>query len=258
MHMNKLWAALLTVCFVGAGCAGTARLPAWIGKNWQENEYFYFSGISAPTANPALARQDAFSNALASASEYLGTRVYVQTQSTLSNARQDIELHFSAETEDFLFLYGEVKDFYLAREESSFIGHLLLAFKKSDLDNAQKTAARQKQQAARKRQKNAASGFWKIVPPADWEILAGAVEKKLQNQGFQFRPKGQPLYIRLLHCQCNSLPAYKLQSCVLTVHMQLPAQQYTLQLHGFGKNRAEISRDMLGEWEREVERLMKE
>lgn len=248
--MGALWGSV--------GCASTAHFPAWAGKNWRENGWIYFSGISDATSDIAVARQTAYSRALAAASEYVGVSVSIDSQSTLSSWGQDFSDHLRAQTADVLWIEGEVKEFQTVCKKESCTGYLLLAFKENALRKAQAAAQAKQQQKQKLLLQNARSGPWRVQAIPQWTALSPAVEKQLRRMGFRIQPNGRPVKIRMEQWHCYPVSCCALTACTATVRLELPFGERALTVRAYGNTREQAMRNIIGEWEREVETLFVE
>ena len=250
----------LVICSVWglAGCVSTVRFPEWAGKNWRENGWIYFSGISDPTTDIAAARQMAYARALASAGEYVGVTVSVTTQSTLSTVGQDFTSRLNAQTAEVLWAEGEVKEFRPFCQSGVCTGYLVLGFQENRLRKAQADLRAKQEQAQQRRRQNARSGPWRVQTAPEWSELTGAVEKHLLQLGFQIQPNGKPLWIHINQFQCRSLAGCGLVACSVTAKLELPFGERAITVSAYGNNREQAVWNLIGEWERKIDELFSE
>lgn len=242
----------------GVGCVKATHIPAWAGKNWQEGDFYYFSGISDPSPNEQVSRQKAYIQALAAAGEYVGVTLTASEKSLLSNQGQELFSRVQLQTGKVVLAEGEVTDFICIRQDEMYVGYLTVAFRASVLHHAKEMLYQQRQAEQEQRRKNASSGPWHVDTPRQWPQLAQAVEKELIKQGFVLQKRGKVLKIAVKQFSCHSLSKYQLRRCTLVVSLQLPFGERTVSAAGYGTTQAQVKKDMLREWQREIEQLFLE
>lgn len=259
--MKKIWVCLAVVLSLwgNVGCVKATHVPAWAGRNWQQQGVYYFSGISDPSPSENAARQKAYAQALAAAGEYVGVTLTATEESLLTNQGQELFSRVQLRTGDVVLAEGEVTDFVCTQpEDGTYVGYLAVAFRKESLQQAKDSLRQQQQAEQERRRQNASSGIWQVRAPRQWPQLAQAVEKELLRQGFVLGKRGKILKIAVKQFACHSLSKYQLRRCTLTATLQLPFSKRTLSVSGYGRTDSQIKRDILREWQYETEQLFLE
>ena len=244
----KLLPVLLLLAFFGGGCVSAPNVPDWAGKNWQEKERLYFSGISSSCKHIACARQEAYNNALASMAAYLGTAVSVRTQSTVDNNGQFLTAVFTSSSQETALRQIQAEKFGISSYQGHLTGYILLSIEKRELERARAQLdlqALQKTQQRRQRQK---IGPVAIRSPRAWKDLAGKLNNFLTKAGYCVASGGKTLYLQVEDFTCSKSHIQDVYSCTLQAKLTFAQRERVYLAKGFGRTRLQARQDAVDAW----------
>ncbi len=244
----KLLPVLLFLAFFGGGCVSAPKVPEWAGKNWQEQERVYFSGISSLCTDIACARQEAYQNAVASLAAYLGSTVSVHTQSVLDNNGQFLTAVFTSSSQEVALRQIQAEQFSISSYQGKITGYILISIQKAELERARAQLRLQALQQASQRQKRLAKGPIVIRSPRAWADLAGKLNHFLTQAGYAVAPEGKALYLKVERFSCRQSQMQKIQICTLQAKLIFENTEHVYIAKGFGRTRRQARQEAVEGW----------
>jgi hypothetical protein len=214
----------------------TSNPPVWAGKTWAQGNSYFFSGMSSPSESLYDARQSAYSNALASVSQFLGMTISNNTTQIIGNDYSGINAQTNISSQDTNLVNGIVKDFQYSKTNDKFTGYILLEYSKQDIDDEKKRQADLEKKklemiAARKK-----IGILNVQAQVGVEQMIPALKQFLQSQGYLVGDNGKvAVLIKQISQNTERANPYSFV-CFLNVEIDINGQIFTFTSRGYGSN----------------------
>ncbi len=232
----------------GGGCISTPRIPDWAGKNWQEKQVFYFSGISSECSNAVCAKEEAYNNAIASIATFLGSTVTVITESNLDNNGQYLSAHFQSATQEMQLKHIKVEKFKVSQDKKYLVGYVLVSLEKREIDAVLTQIKQDADWQTHKQQNRRKVGVITIHAPRDWKDLEGQVNRFLGKAGYLTGQNGNNLYLQVENFACTQSHIQDVQICILQVKATFEQKELVFTAKGYGHTQAQAREDAIGAW----------
>lgn len=249
----KRLAPFLLLWILGGGCISAPKIPAWAGKNWQEKQVFYFSGISPTCSNVSCAKEEAYNNAVASITTFLGSTVSVVTESELDNSGQYFNTHFKSSTQKVPLKHLHVEKFQISRYKKNLVGYILLSIKTSEinaiLNQIEQNTARQAEQQKSRHQ----LGVIRVHTTKGWKDLEGQMTRFLSKAGYCTGENGNDLLIQVDNFTCIRSQIQDIQICTLQARVRFKQKNLVYISKGYGRVHTQARQDAIKAWLEQIQ-----
>lgn len=248
----KLLAVFFLLGIFGGGCLPPPRTPDWAGKNWQEKQFFYFSGISSECRNVVCAKEESYNNAVASIAAFLGSTVSVLTQSDLDNNAQYLTAHFQSTTQEIPLKHIQVKKFKVSRYKKHLVGYVLVSIEKSEINTALAKMKQDADRQAQQQQNRRKLGVVTVHAPRYWKDLAGQANIFLGKAGYLTGKNGNNLFLQVDDFTCTQSHIQDVQICTLQAKVTFKQKEFVYTAKGYGRTQEQARKDAIGAWVEQI------
>lgn len=242
---------LLVLCVLGiwgSGCVSAPKVPDWAGRNWQEKQVWYFSGISSPCRNMACAREEAYNNAAAAVAAYLGSTVSVLTEVSLDGGGQYLTARFSSSSQEVPLRHMKVEQFKVAEYQRHWVGYVLVSVEEKEINAAFEQINRKKEQQAKQLQNRRNLGILVLHAPRFWADLSGAFNRFLTKAGYRTGKQGADLYLQVKNFSCTQSQIQDIQICTLQANVIFRELEHSYIAAGYGRTPEQARREAVAAW----------
>jgi hypothetical protein len=208
--------------------------PDWAGKTWSQGNAFFFSGISDMAGSVYEARQQAYSDALTKAAEYIGVSLNNTTSQFLDNNFDSMNAQTSLTIEETKLSQGIIKDFKYTQSNGKFTGFILMEYSKKDLDEEKQRQLDliEKKKAAIAARKNI--GEVAVSAPQNLKEMIPALKQFLQKQGYLVGDNGKA-FATIKEISSSTQRANQFSMvCFLNLEINFNGQIFNFTSRGYG------------------------
>ncbi len=229
----------------GGGCVSAPQMPPWAGRNWQEKQVFYFSGISSGCTNVACAQAEAYHNASASIAAFLGTTVSLETEGMLDNNGQYLQVHFYSATREVPLRHIQVEQFTVSRARQQVTGYVLVSVRQSEIQAALAQIQQEAEQQKKQRQQRRRLGVISVHAPRHWNDFAGQMNQFLSQAGYVTGTNGRGLFVQVEAFACDSSRLQDIQICALQAKVRFGPREFVYSAKGYGRTLAQARQEAI-------------
>lgn len=250
---NKFSVWGIIVCLLGsAGCATAPAQPDWAGKLWQEKQTVLVSGISSNCADMACAQKIAYANALSSLAEYMGLRLKTHTRVDLSSDEQSVNAVYEAYTQELEINNLKIEKFEAVRTKTGLTGYVLISVEQKELRAAVMRREQRERATEQEKLRKQQLGAFRVVAPKTWQDLARGVEKVLREQGYLVGRHGQTVRLSVAPLSCRWSQTVAIEICTLQASILVGNKKQTFSAKGYGQDLAQVRKETIEAWLREL------